>query len=150
MTKEPTSTVKHCGYCSEGYEGRCDGVSVENIQALLGTIKSQKQTHDALLKKLSALEARNKELEADKAKLLADWRRMENALARISAFGDGEHSTIAHDAISSLSYTDSSKEELEKACLKGDDDACDKYVKLHPESIVKTQDITYTGSPSKK
>lgn len=65
-------SVKHCDYCSEGYDGKCDGVSVEQTTALLGTIESQKQTHDALPKKILALEARNKELEADKDKLLAE------------------------------------------------------------------------------
>lgn len=48
-----------------------------------------------------------KRLEDKNAKLLADWRKMENALGRISAFGDGEHSTIAHDIIRELSYQDS-------------------------------------------
>lgn len=26
MRKDETASVKHCGYCSEGYDGKCDGV----------------------------------------------------------------------------------------------------------------------------
>lgn len=107
-TKEPTPTVKHCGYCSEGYGGSCDGVQCDisegkadspvrapkevdtgemgNTSATLPSVQSEEM--EKLLEaeqfltfsKKCKLRDYLRSLEADKAKLLADWRAMKDGI----------------------------------------------------------------------
>lgn len=59
MTKEPTSTVKHCGYCSEGYDGKCDGVYFDTFAYAEGIIKRLEDKNAKLLSVLKELDGQD-------------------------------------------------------------------------------------------